>query len=274
MPTTLKNDISVSQQGVFKGHLFSASSVAEVHSIIHDIKKTSDQHHTLILFDVDETLVQQKETITGSHEWFSQSVAYLESKGLSFNEARHLVVPLQWHYHHHNELELTDVGWPELLEHLNEDHIGRVVLTRRTHPMAELTSVWFERLNLRFSENYFGEDSIVELEGNSVGSYKGKLFCGNNTKGNTLFHFMKMRHAVTPYKDRITVIFIDDREEYFSCVSSALSQFSQDYNVDINFYGIHFVALHAKIKNFLLCEEDKASLDDAYQKYQASLEKK
>lgn len=204
--------------------------------------------HSLVLFDVDHTLIQPKDAILRKPaealaQKYIQAIlgnpvfappnkyaeGYLLSKAL-----------LQMQF------ELVDAKTPSLIKKLHQKGIKTIALTAaNTGPFGVISSMenWriqqLRKLGIDFS-SAFPRFPLLTFEqykkNHSLPLFKdGVLFSINTTKGAILTEFLKKIDWV-PRR----VVFIDDRLEYIQSVDLALQK------MGIQFLGLHYIAAESQ----------------------------
>lgn len=256
----------------FVAHHFVCGSCSDVKNVVNDYVR-QEATHKLALLDFDETLAKGKKP-EGGGAWFGKSMKYLQDeKKLSFSEARDVILGLYTKHLTSNDAELVETEWPELIEFLHQKKIPVALLTRRSSHFGEITNFWAERLDIKLTQGYFGNEEIVSLPKDPVRHYKGALFCGTNTKQETLAHYLDKRHKHAPFKEHLAVLFADDDERNLKDVSQGLEKFAYAHGIEVTFYGVHYTALKESSASFELNAGHIKELEDVYSAYNSSDEK-
>lgn len=260
-----------STQVRFVEHRFSCGSCSDIKNVVH-LYVREEASHKLALVDFDETLAKGKKP-EGGGPWFGKSMKYLqEEKKLSFGESRDAVVGLYTKHLLANDAELVENAWPQLLELLHKQEIPVAILTRRSSDFGDITTHWAERLGVKLTHGYFGKEEVVQLAKDPVRHYKGALFCGLNTKQETLTYYLAKRHKEVPFQVSLAVLFADDDERHLSDVAEGLKKFAQAEGIAVTFYGVHYTALKEIGESFELSAAHIKELEAAHSAYNTSVE--
>lgn len=256
----------------FVAHHFVCASCSDVKNVVNAYV-SEEATHKLALIDFDETLAKGKKPEGGS-AWFGKSMKYLQDeKKLSFPEARDAILGLYTKHLYSNEAELVENEWPQLIELLHKQEIPVALLTRRSSDFGEVTTSWAERLGVRLTQGYFGEEEVVPLVKDPARHYKGALFCGLNTKQETLVYYLDKRHKHAPFKEHLAVLFADDDERHLKDLAEGLEKFAYAHGISVIFYGVHYTALKESSEAFELSAGHIKELEDVYSAYNFSSEK-
>ena len=86
-------------------------------------------NYTLVIFNLDDTLIRTPGML-GSDSWFRYSAKQKMLKGLSFDDAVQIVLPLFFVIHMCTELEMVDPKSRELITKLQQRGQNVLALTR------------------------------------------------------------------------------------------------------------------------------------------------
>jgi len=191
-----------------------------------DIKQYITDTDTLIVFDIDNTLLTPP-TDLGSDQWFSYLVQEKVNRGMSRAEAVAQVLPLYYHVHSIVDLISTEASLHEHITLLKQHCDYSLCLTARSLPMVEKTVEQLNNNKLIFHDS---EHQERELGLAHPSLYKdGVLFCGMNDKGEVLLRFLEL----IDYHPK-AIIFVDDKEKYLASVEAAARK------MNIKFVGLRY----------------------------------
>lgn len=218
---------------------------------IKEIKQYIISGNTLIVFDIDNTLLTTK-TDLGSDQWFSFLVQEKMNMGITRAQAVAQVLPLYYHVHSIVDLVSTESDLHAQVADIKELCDYSVCLTARSLPLASRTIEQLQMNQLTFHDY---DQLERELSLTHPSMYKGGvLFCGMNEKGEVLMHFLDL----IDYHPEV-IIFVDDKEKYIANVQAAAEK------RNIHFIGLRYTgcddrvlaynheATQQELKEFLLC---------------------
>lgn len=174
-------------------------------SSIRDILEYAQDAKTLIVFDLDNTLVYPAQDV-GSDPWFFHLLNEKIASGLTREEALAIVLPMYFEVYNHITLSPVEPDSTTILATLQNNGIPTVALTTRSLPLVERTKIHLKETGFNFSAcNTFAKDLTIQLVKPAVLT-DGIIFCNDNNKGQTL---LKILQACN-YKPE-TIVFIDDK---------------------------------------------------------------
>jgi hypothetical protein len=174
-------------------------------SSIRDILWYAQNQKTLVVFDLDNTLVYANQDL-GSDAWFFDVLNEKIASGLSREEALAIVLPMYYEVSNHITLSSVEPDSPAVLSTLQNNGIPTVALTTRSLPLVERTKIQVQDAGFNFAAcKLFAKDLTLELVKPALLTH-GIIFCNDNNKGQTL---LKMLEACN-FKPE-TIVFIDDK---------------------------------------------------------------
>lgn len=221
----------------------SYGAIIESHDLIsfeEEIERIDNE--TLVIFDVDRTLIIPKDHIlrVNDGELIREYAKDMMKKALS------LAVKNQNDYFfslvlQQMEFELVNEKFPSLIQQLNQKGVKTIALTAMpTGEWGCISNVedWrvqsLRKFGIDFSSAFPEHTHLTFKVGKKMTqspSFKdGILFSASATKGETLSAFLKKIHW-TPKK----IIFLDDRMKYLQSVENAAKALEMDY------LGIHYL---------------------------------
>lgn len=198
------------------------------------------QESTLIIFDIDNTLVHVADG-NGGDEWFYATLAANVKKGLSLElatqktvteyEKKQLVIDLQAV----EELTASVVRSAQI----NYPNVKVIALSNRGGLLMQRTIDQLAKIGIDFTVNSPYSAELIFDGGSKY--MQGILFAKGNSKHALMEQYFKLT-GYTPAK----IIYINDKEKYlrpFTDIFEALG---------IQFIGIRYSYLDEKVKNFKL----------------------
>lgn len=262
-------DLSAGAQTSFKEIRLAITAASEIRTFF-DEYKMQDSHDNvdrIILCDADDTLVKPS-GLSGSSVWFFEAASYLmHTKSITKPEAFRSLERLVNDFIGKASFELVENEWPSVIQHFYDHNFPVVVVTGRTAAVANATVEWLKKFNIPVSHDYFGEEQEVFLPLDKARHYQGTLHCGAHPKGEVVAHFMKQRHDLFPFKKRIDVFLIDDREHYLDQLSRGLESLANELQADIVYYRVHYIPELGYPDTYNLSEEEIGAIEQAYALY-------
>jgi hypothetical protein len=186
------------QEPVYTSRILESSS-------IRDILGYAQNQKTLVVFDLDNTLIYANQDL-GGDAWFFHVLNEKIASGLSREEALAIVLPMYYEVNNHITLSSVEPESPTVLSTLQNNGIPTVALTTRSLPFVERTKIQVKDTGFNFAAcKIFAKDLTLELARPALLT-DGIIFCNDNNKGQTL---LKMLEACN-FKPE-TIVFIDDK---------------------------------------------------------------
>jgi hypothetical protein len=185
-------------------HIKYASRIVES-SAINDILKFASDNKTLVVFDLDNTLIYANQEV-GSDQWFFHLLNEKIASGLSREEALSVVLPMLFDVYNHMKFYPVEKEGPAVLSLLQNKGIPTVALTTRSLPLVERTRTHLKEAGFNFAScNIFAKDISIQLVKPALLT-NGIIFCNDNNKGQTLLKVLELCN----FKPE-TIVFIDDK---------------------------------------------------------------
>lgn len=195
---------------------------------------------TLIIWDVDNTLVEPEGTIGGS-PWFEYTLQQKISNGIeyqvAFKEMLELCIALQ----HQIKLMPVEVTTASIVQQTQATGAHVIALTSRALEQAQRTieqlnqhGIDFNSSDLPFSEN-------INTAQPSYLHQNGIIFCQTYNKAKALIEII---HLLDYHPTK--VIFIDDMLKNLKALETTL----YDFDPTIEFIGIRYAYLDTKMTSF------------------------
>ncbi len=213
-------------------------------SQIHQIRKLNEllpyvQKDTLVIFDVDNTLIEPLQTL-GSDQWFDNRIKFYQKKGLSAKSA------FEKTYDEYYQIQsITDARavepdtWQVFAKTLKKAPV--MGLTTRDICLSYVTFKQLKKLNLIFSKPPVKKELYVYTDRGLL--YKNGIFyTAGAHKGKAFMEFIKKALIQKPKK----VLFINDKLK-------PLKELEEECTKNkIDFTGLRYGYLDKKVKNLNL----------------------
>jgi hypothetical protein len=218
-------------------------------SDINTVLKYADNEKTLVIFDIDNTLLKARARYA-TDAWFSEMVKYAETLGYKGDDAVAVFLP-----HYCNALinggaDIVDTKATATIKALQAKKITVIALSARSETLMECSFKQFASAGtdgIDLSVNGLSTKELV-FPMNRGDAYfrKGIGFCGNNDKADVLDLVLRTTKS-TPKK----IVYIDDKLKHVM----GISKYAQAHG--INFVGIRYSYLDDEVKAFVLDDESK-----------------
>ena len=192
----------------------------------------------LIVFDIDNTLMEPKQTL-GGDQWFRHRhkvhTAELGDKQAALEKTLGEWMSVQCI----SEMQLVESDVEELINSLQNDNRTVIALTTRGVGMATQTIRQLSDLGVNMSKTAPMQEDFLFDNGHSCLFRKGILFTSNTHKGNALKTLMD-RMNILPKK----IVFINDKHTHLVPVEEMCEK------EQIAFVGLRYGFLDDKVENF------------------------
>lgn len=187
---------------------FLANLSAEIHHITHltDITPyVTRGPQTLVLFDIDSTLLYVREQ-KATDEWFLEQVARYIKIGISHEEAIRRTIEEQLKAHEKTAVCQTDWNEDELVVQLKKDKVHLAALTARSIDFVDITYRQLKTVLIDLSDQTEWVLCFVMLKLPKPAYYvPGIIFASGNDKGLTLEQFLRHQKYMPRH-----IIMVDD----------------------------------------------------------------
>lgn len=175
-------------------------------SSVKDILKHVDKN-TLIVFDIDHTLIEPVQAI-GSTHWERHLTKKLLEQGFTYHEAC-IRAFHQWRtIQHLTDVKTIEDAIYEVIDYLKENQVKTLGLTSRDGTLSNLTFDQLKSVNLH--EIFTIHNDTSDLSANYPCTYyNGTVFCGFNKK-DAAFKLFLNHINLSPKK----IVFIDDQQSH------------------------------------------------------------
>lgn len=199
-------------RSIFITPLFIASFFANLGAEIHHITRLTDitpyitkGPRTLVLFDIDGTLLYVREQ-KATDEWFLTQVAHYIKTGVPHEEAVRKTIEEQLKAHEKTAVCQTDWNEDELIAKLKQDKVHIATLTARSIAFVDITYRQLKTVLIDLSDQKDWGLCFVMLKLPKPAHYvPGIIFAAGNDKGSTLEQFLRQQ-KYTPHH----IIMVDD----------------------------------------------------------------
>lgn len=215
--------------------------IIEIRHIAQARQHLFELPNTLVLFDIDNTLMRPQNGPIGTSEWFASLIKYGVANGLSEPASSALVSEV---YTKIQDRVIYGAVEPEvinLVAELQAQHIATVALTARPDFLHEITTKLLNSIGINFNNGTsYDPHAFSTIPGTLLAD--GILFCNSN-KAETLACFLALKHLFPA-----RIVLIDDELRYLQALEVALAQ------ENIEFIGLHYTFVSAKMPLFVLEE--------------------
>lgn len=225
--------------------IFASILHAKILDIYHisDLQNFMKEEDSLVVFDIDNTLMEPVQTI-GSDQWFDRRMKKLSEGGSSSREVL-LKVYDEWHkIQTVCEVKLVENDTKKVFDGIKEKY-NVIALTTRGFQSAYNTLTQLEGLGIVFDNKPYIAEEIFFQNGNESGVYpgvlffKGILFTNNTHKGEALFKLLEKFN-----KKPKTIIFINDKRSHLDQVEESSNK------RNVSFVGLRYGFTDEKVKKF------------------------
>lgn len=195
------------------------NNIVEANSI-KDILKSIKPVKSLVIFDLDNTLITPKVAL-GSDEWFCAMLNHAMNRIADRNTALTVCLSVYHEVQKISRAEIIEDVARKLIRAFNDIGIPVLAVTARDECLRTATSRQLKEVGISFS--------------------KGIVFCSGRNKGECLLERLNTIHVRN-------VVMMDDKRKHLQDVGEILNRHN------INFHGFRFGYLDEKVNNFNLSE--------------------
>lgn len=230
--------------------IFLNGEIFEVNSI-YKLRDFIDESDSLIIFDIDNTLMETEQTL-GSDQWFYFRMNQLLEEGFAQKEALNRALREWISIQNISNVKVVEEGTSEFVEELQKQNYNIIGLTTRGLEMSFTTIVQLQSLNINLKHSApFKEDLFFKNGNRGIFYHEGILFTMASSKGEALYKFLTLIEKI-PSK----IIFINDKKQHLEDVERMCIA------KNIPFIGLRYNYLDHKIENF-----DKTIAEIQFAKY-------
>lgn len=222
---------------------FNALLIAPIYEIdhMHEIAPYITGPHTLVLFDIDNTLIETDNEIA-SPEWFSYMLNKYKEQGLSQSEAVERILPEHLAAHKTTGVRAIEQDTLNLINKLHKEGIYPIALTARSYIDITRRQLKTARIDLK-QLGRLDNICYVFNEFEKPAYYTpGILFANGNDKGAVLEAFLNK----LKYRPR-KIVFVDDQRKHVVSVEKMAQRLGIKRN---NFIGVRYGKLDSKVEAF------------------------
>lgn len=194
---------------------------------------------TLILFDIDDTLIVPKQML-GSDEWFGHRCRFYREKGLEQGKALEKALAEWEAIRHITEMELVEEGAVQIIKELQEKGVRCMGFTTQGLALATRTAQQLQSFGIDLKKSIpFQDDCYLEVDNHGVLFRNGIFFTSGTNKGKAFFALCD-KMGYTPRR----ILFINDKYSHLR----ELEKVAEERNV--NFIGLRYGYSDSRKKNF------------------------
>ncbi|MDP0561373.1 MAG: DUF2608 domain-containing protein [Candidatus Endonucleobacter sp. (ex Gigantidas childressi)] len=213
------------------------SVIIEIHNI--SSLKSHISPNTLILFDIDNTLIEPVQTLA-SDQWFCWRIEHYESLGNKHPEALDMAL-MEWSAAvNMTKVKEVEPSAHELIEYLQSNNYIVMGLTTRSPSLSTATIKQLKSVQIQLLQTAPSKEEVIFLNPREVIYKNGILFTAGTNKGNALLNLFTLINQKLPEK----VLFINDKKSHLKQVQQAC----EDNN--ISFIGLRYDYLDRKVQEF------------------------
>ncbi len=195
--------------------------VLEIQSISEILPYVTED--SLVVFDVDETLLTTKQSV-GGDPWFSDSLKIYQEGGFSYEEALAKTLPDYMKLQNMTQVKAVESLTPPLVHKLQNSGVKVIGLTERNLELAYTTLRQLRSIEIDLDRNPVKIKDLNLSSHFPVKYIEGIVFVQRNHKGEVLFNMVKLSDS--PLKK---VIFIDDKMKYIKQVEEVCEAHNIEY---------------------------------------------
>ncbi|MEC7840289.1 MAG: DUF2608 domain-containing protein [Chlamydiota bacterium] len=215
---------------------YATSEIIEVNSI-HEIKNYIGPE-TLILFDIDNTLMEPTQTL-GSDQWFQHTLKERRNNGMKREDALDLTLSQWMSIQSVTKVKVVEEGTAELIDHLQKEGFTLMGLTTRGLGLSTRTVFQLKSLDINLTTTAPTHEEIFFINHHGVLFRGGILFTAGTNKGMALAKFL---HLIG--KEPENIVFINDKWSNIREVEVVAEKYQ------VPFTGLRYSYTDEKVANF------------------------
>lgn len=205
---------------------------------IQDVAQHVDKG-TLVVFDIDNTLVECSQTL-GSDQWFCAQIKHLEEKGWTHQQALTHVLEMWTEIQHHTTLRPVESHMTQVVRNLQQAGYPVIALTTRSVNVASATKKNLYALGIDLRSTAPLKESVILKHDEEESDYQeGILFTNNGHKGKALWAYLQ-RAGIEPRK----IVFINDKHSHLLPVEEVANL------KGVKFVGLRYGGADARVRSF------------------------
>lgn len=179
---------------------------------IESVLEHAKSGDTLVIFDIDNTLVHTNQEL-GGDTWAYWFVQQKLKEGLPLNQALDYMFDLLKHVHTHIDVYPVEGRSVGIVQELKELEVPTICLTGRPAAMIDITQEQLKKVGFIFNSPDDLNKAMTLKMDYPVEMANGIICGGINDKGHVLSHIFQTLQCQVPQ----AVVFVDDKK---SCVES------------------------------------------------------
>ncbi len=221
------------------GFFFLVPLTAEIVEVnnFDEIKKYATAE-TLVILDIDNTLIMPKQTL-GSDQWFRYRLEYYRKLGKSYPEALECALPEWEAVQNITSVQVVEETIPEVIAYLQKEKIRVIGLTTRGLALATRTVYQLGSVGIDLSVTAPTKEEIPLLNPHVILFRKGILFTAGTHKGKGLQKLL----AKLDFQPK-SIVFINDKRGNLRQLEEGVDELA------IPFIGLRYGYLDATVDNF------------------------
>lgn len=212
--------------------IIESNTVTEINNHLND-----DPEHTLVIFDIDNTLAAPKLEI-GSDQWVNYLVQEKMKQGLDMQQAFNAVLPTYFHVQFKVAMHPVEDITPALIQELQTNGTSVIALTARSIFVASRTLDQLKDMRVALGIRNHNNELHLNMPIPCI-YMDGVIFSGNNDKGLVLIELLN----TIDFKPT-RIIFLDDKLKNITAVEYAAQK------CGIEFVGIRYGRCDERVTNF------------------------
>jgi len=226
---------------------WAGTAAAEIVETMHfDTLKEYVDNETLIVLDIDNTLLETKQAL-GSDQWFYHHFKDYIAQGMSSEEALERALPEWEAIQNLTDVQLVEPGTAQTVAALQEKGYTVIGLTTRGLGMSKLAVQQLKKLGINLVTTaptkeqvfFINEHEMYPNDPHGVIFHQGILFTSGSHKGHA-FSTLLEKLDLHPKK----VVFINDKASHLKPVEEACVA------KGIPFVGLRYGATDARVKGY------------------------
>lgn len=193
---------------------------------------------TLLLFDIDNTLIEPVQTL-GSDQWFDNQKVYYQDKGLGQSTALEKALAEMMSVQNVTAIKIVEEGTAELIAKLQKEGYSMMGLTARGLGLSTRTLFQLASLGIDLDVTAPTRNDLFFINYHGVLFRGGILFTAGTNEGMALLKFL---HLIN-YKFG-PIVFINDKLQPLQDVQQICEKY------DISFTGLRYGYLDEKVKSY------------------------
>lgn len=211
------------------------NSLSEIKSVLNEQQEQS----SLILFDLDNTLMETAQTL-GTDQWFDKQYEQRVQCGETAAQALGNILPLYHEVQRVTSVNIIEESTPNVINELRIQGHMVIGFTARGHVLEEATRQQLKSIGINFAVAFDHKHHIQLLEESDLFFDRGVVYCGGQNKGFCLPHVLTyLRNEFSQIPD--SMLFIDDKIKNVQAVVKK----AQELNLQCT--GFHFTRLANKL---------------------------